>query len=265
MPAEHAPVKLAGRRDAARLLIVTYLSVRAFWIASGLTGRATDAMTPEALVKLALWVPTCLLVVWVLGKESKQSPFTELGLGAGAFRGLIFGLIATTPMVIALIWLPRKPLDPDLVAGSAIIGPFAEELLFRGFLFRQLIRRGAWSVPAALIVSSLFFGLAHVRNIDLGALTLFSGDWLPLVVFYGLPYAAGGAVFAWVAYRWKSLWPAIALHGFINFWWDLTQGEHARLVFQFDLLSAAQALSVALAIGLTLRWTAGQVTTGDDR
>jgi len=212
-------------------------------------------MTPEALVKLALWAPTCLLVVWILGKESKQSPLTELGLGAGAFRGLIFGLIATLPMVIALIWLPRKPLDPDLVVGSAMIGPFAEELLFRGFLFRQLIRRAAWSVTAALIVSSLFFGLAHVRNIDLGALTLFSGDWLPLVVSYGLPYAAGGAVFAWVAYRWKSLWPAIALHGFINLWWDLTQGEHARLIFQLDLLSAAQALSVALAVGLTIRWT----------
>lgn len=249
-----SPVR-ARSSEAVRLLAVTYLAVRAFWFVSGLGGRAMDAMTAEAFVKLSLWVPACLLGLSLTRGGLRRSFWSDLGLGEGALQGLVFGVAATLPMVMAVVWLPKKPLDPDLVAGSALIGPFAEEALFRGFLFRQLIRRAGWSVPAALVASSLFFGLAHVRNIDMGVLVLFSGAWLPLAVSYGLPYAAGGAVFGWIAHRWNSLWPAIALHGFINFWWDLTQGEHARLDFRLDALSAAQALSVALAVWFTIRRT----------
>jgi membrane protease YdiL (CAAX protease family) len=158
-------------------------------------------------------------------------------------------------MLVAAALLPRKGLVADLVVGSAILGPFAEELLFRGLLFRQLVSRARWSVTASVIVSSLAFGLAHIRNIDLGLLTGLQFGWLPLMLNSALPYAAGGAVFAWLTWRWNSLWPAIALHGLMNFWWDLTTGEHVQLDFHLDGMSAAQALSVALAVVLTLRWS----------
>ena len=161
-------------------------------------------------------------------------------------------------MAIAAALLPRKPLNPDLVVGSGLIGPFAEELLFRGFLFTFLVRRARWSVIAALVVSSLLFGLAHLRNVDLQLLGLVSG-YSPYGLQYSLknliPYAAGGVLFAWVTWRWQSLWPAIVLHALMNFCWDLTTGEHAQLDFSIDPMSAAQATSALAAIALTLRWT----------
>jgi membrane protease YdiL (CAAX protease family) len=150
-------------------------------------------------------------------------------------RGLAFGLICTLPMFAALLLSPRKPFDPDLAFGSGVLGPFAEELLFRGFLFGVLWRATRWPAPAAIAVSALLFGFAHQVNV--------------------LPMVAGGAVLGWIAYRWNSLWPAVAMHGCMNLWWDLTRGEHFRPALGPDLMSIAQLLSVGLAVAATLRFS----------
>jgi membrane protease YdiL (CAAX protease family) len=252
-----------GPRIALRLILLTYLAVRAFWSLSAVAGRSVDSVTAEAALKVVLWVPICAVTVWLLGRSAGTRPLVGLGIRTGLFRGIALGVVATFPMLVAAALLPRKGFVADLVVGSALLGPFAEELLFHGLLFRQLISGAGWSVTAAVVVSSLAFGLAHVPNIDLGLLTAVRFGWLPgiwhgwppLVWNWVLPYAAGGAVFAWLTYRWNSLWPAMALHGLMNFWWDLTTGEHAQLDFHLDAMSVAQALSAALAIVLTLRAT----------
>jgi membrane protease YdiL (CAAX protease family) len=118
-------------------------------------------------------------------------------------------------------------------------------------LFTLLVRRAGWSVFAALLVSSVLFGLAHLQVVEIQLLAIVFGN-VSYVTRYVLPYAAGGALFAWLTWRWQSLWPAIALHGLMNFWWDLTTGEHSRLDFAIDPMSAAQAVSAVLAIGMTL-------------
>jgi membrane protease YdiL (CAAX protease family) len=68
--------------------------------------------------------------------------------------------------------------------------------------------------------------------------------------------AAGGLLFAWIADRWQSLWPAIGLHAAINFWSDLVWGE-ARLANHLApeslLWSVASCASLAVVIALTLR------------
>jgi membrane protease YdiL (CAAX protease family) len=154
--------------------------------------------------------------------------------------GLAFGLVATLPMGLALPLVRSGGPDLGSILGTVLLGPFAEEVLFRGFMLAFLVRRAGWSVPVAIYATSLAFGLAHMDRTLLSVLLV----------------SAGGALFGWVYYRWGNLWHAIGLHACINLWWELTSGSAA-----FDTgadtfpLSVAHALSAGLAILLTLKGT----------
>jgi membrane protease YdiL (CAAX protease family) len=272
-----------SRAPSVIVLGVAYLLVRAFWFLSAPAGRAFDSAVIEATAKLLLWGAVILPIgVW-LARRRDVSLLEAFGLRGGALKGAGFGLAATIPMFCALFFLPLRGFQLDLALGSGIIGPFAEELLFRGFLFGLLWRVAGWSIPTSIIVSSLLFGLAHVPNADRDLFIMLRGPgpagyatsggqvvqvisgttmWWQFVSFRGpeiletaLPLAAGGAVLAWIAYKWGSLWPAIALHACMNLWWDATRGEHVVPALGPGIMSVAQLLSVAVAIGLTLRFS----------
>jgi membrane protease YdiL (CAAX protease family) len=78
---------------------------------------------------------------------------------------------------------------------TAALGPFAEELFFRGLGVRVLATFG---VAPAVLVSALLFGLVH------GLLVA-----LPTLVVFGLGLA-------WLRIRSRSLWPAIIAHAGYN-------------------------------------------------
>jgi membrane protease YdiL (CAAX protease family) len=271
------------RAEGVIVLGAAYLLVRAFWFVSGAAGRAFDAPVIEATAKLLLWGAVILPIGLWLARRRDVSLLEAFGLGGSALKGAAFGLAATIPMIGALFLLPLKGFQLDLALGSGIIGPFAEELLFRGFLFGLLWRVAGWSIPASVFVSSLLFGLAHVPNADTTLFAILQGPgpdrfatsggaavqiipgttmWWQYAYVQGaeiletaLPLAAGGAVLAWVAHKWGSLWPAIALHACMNLWWDATRGEHVIPALGPGIMSVAQLLSVTLAIGLTLRFS----------
>lgn len=271
------------RAEGVIVVAVGYVLVRAFWLLSSSAGRAFDSLTIEATAKLVLWGCAGFPIALWLARRHAVPVSTALGLGPGILRGLGFGLIATLPMVAALFVVPLKPFDPDLAFGSGLLGPFAEELLFRGFLFGLLWRVAKWSVWSSILISSMLFGLAHVAYADRILQTILSGPspWRFSVHFRGdeviafmgpvevwwrfvesrgaslaltvLPLAAGGAVLGWITYRWNSIWPAISLHACMNLWWDLTRGEHARPTLGLDVMSVAQVVSVVLALLMSLR------------
>jgi membrane protease YdiL (CAAX protease family) len=81
-----------------------------------------------------------------------------------------------------------------LVGGVA--APVAEEVFFRGFLYKGLRHR--WGVGWALVLSGLVFALVHIVP----------GVLPPIFVM--------GVVFAYVFERSGSIWPCIILHGAIN-------------------------------------------------
>ena len=56
---------------------------------------------------------------------------------------------------------------------------------------------------------------------------------------------------AWLVHRWRSLWPAIALHGAMNLWWDLTTTRRVIAPTSFDPMSAAQIATIILALAIT--------------
>ncbi len=78
---------------------------------------------------------------------------------------------------------------------ACILAPFSEELFFRGFLFRGLLRWGFW--PAAAL-SGFVFSLAHLST---GAL---------------IPFWIVGMTLAWLAWRRGRMWDAIVFHFLFN-------------------------------------------------
>lgn len=153
--------------------------------------------------QILLYVPVlgvlAALLPWVA-----QRPLAELGFRAPQPGEIVFGVFGGIAMLIvalivagiqyALLHLKTEQLpvqllarahDPGLITGFAllaiVIAPFAEEFVFRGFVFNAL--RRYLPVPAAMMLSAAIFGLAHA---DLSAFA---------------PLWAGGIVLAWVYWR----------------------------------------------------------------
>jgi hypothetical protein len=88
-------------------------------------------------------------------------------------------------------------------AFNSLICPIYEELIFRGWILGRLARRQSASV--AIAVSSLLFGILHLRNIywlDTGAL-------VRMMIHAG---AVIGPILGYMTLRCRSVWPAVILH-----------------------------------------------------
>jgi membrane protease YdiL (CAAX protease family) len=88
----------------------------------------------------------------------------------------------------------------------AFVG-FAEELIFRGFLFKAILKDG--NVRTAIIISSVTFGLGHILNLLIGQDLI---ETLVQIVFA----VAVGFVFTMTFYKGGSLWPCILAHSVID-------------------------------------------------
>ena len=103
---------------------------------------------------------------------------------------------------------PDYPVPGVIYAAvSMILVGFAEELIFRGFLFKAMLKGG--NVRTAVIVSSVTFGLGHIIN-------LFTGQDLIATLSQMVFAVAMGFVFTFVFYKSGSLWPGILAHSFID-------------------------------------------------
>lgn len=102
----------------------------------------------------------------------------------------------------------------------AFVG-FAEELIFRGFLFKAMLKDG--NVKAAVIVSSVTFGMGHIIN-------LFTGHELIATLTQVVFAVAMGFVFTLVFYKSGSLLPGILAHSFIDVASVFASNEGSQLV-----------------------------------
>jgi membrane protease YdiL (CAAX protease family) len=109
-------------------------------------------------------------------------------------------------------------------AAVSLSAGFCEELIFRGFLIWLLQPMLGWWAAAGL--SLLVFATAHAYQ-GLGGVTA---------------VAAVGALLTLTVFAFKSLWPAIAIHGLL----DLQQGLAAWLV-----LRQTRGPGISAAPGLT--------------
>ncbi len=77
-----------------------------------------------------------------------------------------------------------------------VIAPMCEEILFRGFVCRQLARR--YHVVIAVLVSATLFATGHFDLVNAGM------------------YEASGVVLAVLALRTGSILPGIVWHSLVN-------------------------------------------------
>ena len=178
-------------------------------------GLQVSVIRVSALVTLSILGAVYLMILRRRGIDMRDLgfyPVDRVWLTRAVLIGL--ALIPITGWVVGGIqgFFEREPftrqsamLAPEgfswLGAGAiflytGILVPFAEELFFRGLLYRWLKTR--WNLATATLASSLMFGLAHV---------------------YLEAVAAGfivGLVLAFVYERSRRLWTTVVLHMVLN-------------------------------------------------
>lgn len=243
------------RRFAPSLSIVSVLVLYgAFRLVQQFGALAWSTVAGEGFLKILVWVLPSVILAAALYRTSLVGALDELGLWSNPVVGYAFGLVSALPCLVPTIG-NLAALSHERLVGDVLLGPFAEEVLFRGVLFRQLYRRAGRGPVRAMLVSALIFGFAHLTNVDVEAVS--SGIAAGQAQAAALVGTAilGGLLFAWLAYRWNSVWPAIGLHSFLNFSWDLAPVEANRLVL------GMRVATLVIVVALTWRFTRrGSVT-----
>lgn len=196
--------KLSKRKPVLTSILWALLII-SFYILGGATAQVNkmNATNTNLVQGLCIWgaVLTAIIYIW-----KSDYTFTEIG-----FKHIEKGTIP-----IILYFLPLAVLEiigfavgfnfniKYLFAAifcTAAVG-FAEEIYFRGIIFKILETKGT---KKAIIISSVIFGVMHAANIVGGADIFYT--CLQIVFAFVL-----GIVFAEIFYFTKSLIPVIILH-----------------------------------------------------
>jgi uncharacterized protein len=243
-----AVVALVGA-VAAQIVVGVVLAV---WV----TARGGDVVrelpalltTPVAVVLLGLLGQLVFGAVAALAAWRSPEPTTaRLGLRRPALSGWAYPILLAAsllPLVVGVglsrglaSVVPPNPAGQQMyeqltwaqgllfLAFVTLVPPVAEELLFRGYVQRRLLRR--WSPWVGITVTSLLFAAVHLDP-HLVAVALPLGLWL-----------------GWVAWRTGSVWPGVFCHAFVNFLWVAWRvGE--RLADWPSATSAASTAALAV-------------------
>ena len=136
----------------------------------------------------------------------KKGLIWSAGFGLmAAFLGAVLFLSGINPFKLLHMSLPESKLDIILfyIIGG-LIAPIAEEIFFRGVIYGYIkgvlfTKMNKWSIPAALIVSTYLFVIAHQTNAGIP-----------------LPQLVGGIVFCLSYEINKSLMTPILIHSIGN-------------------------------------------------
>ena len=183
-------------------------------------------MLPKEIARpagLFVMLLAALLAGWLCARVLEGLPFRSLGISFtnGWWMHLLVGLLvgaATLSFAVLIavafggLRFEMNPVDSSALVtslGTALVlltlGAASEEALFRGYPFQTFTRAGlAW---LAILLTSIFFGAAHLRNPDSGKLALLN------TILAGLWFS--------IAYlKTRDLWFAIGMH----FMWNWMQG-----------------------------------------
>jgi CAAX protease family protein len=167
----------------------------------------------RAAVRICVWIIPVLLFV----RSVEGPPVLErLGLRSGVGRGVAIGLLGF--VVIFLFAAARRgssglhlrlPTDVATWFNPVLTAPLAEELVFRGLIFRVLRER--FSMPVGLLASSLLFALIHLPYWWMAGEKTGIGLLLELGSIFGY-----GILFAGL-FQWSgSLWSPLVCHWLNN-------------------------------------------------
>ena len=233
------------------VLVVTAALYGAFRWLGGTPSLGVDtaqAQITEGLLKIGLWLAPAALLLRALGARTYVEACRQLGADSrAALAGFRLATIASLPALALMLSGVRTSFDGVELVTSVVLSPIAEEVLFRGWLFRQLILLARWPALPAGLVSSIAFGLAHPG---------YMSDPVAVLTTTGV-----GLLFAWMVLRWDSLWPAIGLHAAMNFSWAIfgtgrSTAPPGGAAFDGSLVvSLARIATIVIAVALTFLGT----------
>ena len=154
-----------------------------------------------------------IVAVMVLRRIWLPTALGELGLLSPFSMPLLAGLLAVATMAVVARLMGRtyQPQDVVSLVALGVVSPIGEEILFRGFVFRQLRRWAEAPFWPAALIASLLFAAGHWSQGD----TLVSSLEASGITF------AGGMLFCWAAERWNSIWFGIIVHMGLNCVWQM--------------------------------------------
>lgn len=179
-------------------------------VGGGFAEGASRAIGVEKSITLIYYAGLCVVAVLWMRKHRLYELYGLCRAKIPASRFLYY--IPLLVIVSCNLWFGvtwnLSVHETALYIGSMLCVGFLEEIIFRGFLFKAMCRD---SIKAAIIVSSLTFGIGHIVN-------LFNGSGADLLsnlcqVCYAI---AIGFLFVIIFYKGKSLWPCIITHSAVN-------------------------------------------------
>jgi membrane protease YdiL (CAAX protease family) len=214
-----SPTSSRLSRGREWLALALWAALASLFVVAAFYGASDEAMPEDALYDVDLAVNGVffyglMIAISLAIARLYARPLHDLGFRGFRARWLwiAFGVVVLT-LVVGRILEPflhggeEQGFAPDrwqpehagaFVANTVLVvtlGPFAEEVFFRGLGVRAL---GLLGVAAAIVVSGIVFGLVHGI---LGALP-------PLVLF--------GIGLAWVRAGSGSVWPGVIAHTTYN-------------------------------------------------
>lgn len=124
------------------------------------------------------------------------------------------------------------------IISMALVG-YIEEIIFRGFLFKSMLKDG--NAKIAVAVSAITFGAGHIIN-------LFTGQTTAETVLQMLFATAWGFVVTFVFYKGKSLIPCIIAHSFTDVSAEFSKSNPiAETVYMIVTIITAAAYCIYLS------------------
>jgi len=182
---------------------------------AGTTTLLVDPLFNDILISVTFIALAVVFLIWYRKQKDKPTPppFDEVFCIRNTVIILVSGLAAQIAISMCLnLILPLFPqtferysaLIESLVGGNvivsvistAVLAPIAEELIFRELMMKQL--RQMFPFWLVNIIQALAFGVYHMNIVQ------------------GIYAFCLGLLFGYVAYRMRSIWASIMLHGIVN-------------------------------------------------
>ena len=204
------------------LLVIIYRKTWFWWIFNHFAGRLVPASREffQILAFLELIV-TFIAILYLLAFEGRKilelkwkwryPVYLLLAYGVNHLSGIVFSFLTpATSNQMALNELVEMTGRQELLyllLITCLLGPFTEELVYRGVLMNTFLKDSPWY--GDVLLSACIFGYVHV-----------SSGLTPLAFF---TYASGGAILAFLYRKTHSLYYPILLHIMINItaFWEL--------------------------------------------
>ncbi len=194
--------KLFEKKDLmfAILWIIVYCAV-----SIPIRGELGDE-SPVMMIGLAIIAAGIFVFVKKLGLEEKYG-LKKWDGKAGDYLFFIPMLILMTGNLWGGFGVAYDGISQIFAVISMLLIGFIEEMIFRGFLFRALLKRDP--VPIAISISAVTFGIGHIVNLLAGQ----GGSESLVQVIFAI---AWGFLFTFVFYKSGSLWICITVHGLVD-------------------------------------------------